>query len=241
MNIFVTKLDSSTQSEDLRTLFEQFGSVSSAKVIIDRETGNSKCFGFVEINDETEGMNAINALNDTTFQGSLIVVKRSRDTQDDHRDNSNKREFHDNRDNRDNQENRGNRDNQENGNSHRIKKVLTKKIDRQDNNRPEKNSSRNFDHNTRPDFRPGTSNNTSPSKNSFDNDDSFEINDEEKSYDNNIDLGPSRLNKFIPDKKATKKGKNSEIRKKAKKYNKNSERKNFKTKLYSMTEDDDDF
>jgi len=230
VNIFVTKLDSSTQSEDLRTLFEQFGSVSSAKVIIDRETGNSKCFGFVEINDETEGMNAINALNDTTFQGSLIVVKRSRDTQNNHRDDSNKREFHDNRD---------SRDNQGNGNSHRIKKVLTKKRDRSDHNRPEKNSSRDFDHNTRPDFRPGPSNNTNPSTNSFDNDDFFETNDEEKSYDSNIDLGPSRLNKFTPDKKATKKGKNSELKKKTKKYNKNSERKNFKAKLYSMTDDDD--
>ena len=52
--------------------------VSSAKVIVDRETGNSKCFGFVEMEDETEGFNAINALNETDFQGRKIVVKKAR-------------------------------------------------------------------------------------------------------------------------------------------------------------------
>lgn len=43
---------------------------------MDKETGNSKCFGFVEMEDETEGFNAINALNETEFQGRKIVVKR---------------------------------------------------------------------------------------------------------------------------------------------------------------------
>ena len=78
MNIFVAKLSSSTTSEDLETLFGAYGTVSSAKVIMDKETGNSKCFGFVEMNDDTEGMNAINALNDTEFQGRKIVVKKAR-------------------------------------------------------------------------------------------------------------------------------------------------------------------
>lgn len=45
---------------------------------MDRETGNSKCFGFVEMEDETEAMNAINALNETEFQGRTIVVKKAR-------------------------------------------------------------------------------------------------------------------------------------------------------------------
>ncbi len=76
MNIFVAKLSSTTTSEDLRALFSEHGSVSSAKVIMDKETGNSKCFGFVEMEDETEGFNAINALNETEFQGRKIVVKR---------------------------------------------------------------------------------------------------------------------------------------------------------------------
>ena len=76
MNIFVAKLSSTTTSEDLQALFSEHG--SSAKVIMDRETGNSKCFGFVEMEDETEGFNAINALNETEFQGRKIVVKKAR-------------------------------------------------------------------------------------------------------------------------------------------------------------------
>lgn len=78
VNIFVAKMSSATTSDDLAVLFGEYGSVSSAKVIMDKETGNSKCFGFVEMDDETEGMNAINALNDTEFQGRTIVVKKAR-------------------------------------------------------------------------------------------------------------------------------------------------------------------
>ena len=78
VNIFVAKLSSTTTSEDLQALFSEHGSVSSAKVIMDKETGNSKCFGFVEMEDETEGFNAINALNETEFQGRKIVVKKAR-------------------------------------------------------------------------------------------------------------------------------------------------------------------
>lgn len=71
-------MSSATTGDDLVALFGEHGTVSSAKVIIDRETGNSKCFGFVEMEDETEGMNAINALNETEFQGRTIVVKKAR-------------------------------------------------------------------------------------------------------------------------------------------------------------------
>ncbi|MDE7374361.1 MAG: RNA-binding protein [Odoribacter sp.] len=78
MNIFVAKMSSVTSGDDLAVLFGEHGTVTSAKVIMDRETCNSKCFGFVEMEDETEGMNAINALNDTEFQGRKIVVKKAR-------------------------------------------------------------------------------------------------------------------------------------------------------------------
>jgi len=78
VNIFVAKMSSVTTGDDLATLFGEHGTVTSAKVIMDKETGNSKCFGFVEMEDETEGMNAINALNDTEFQGRKIVVKKAR-------------------------------------------------------------------------------------------------------------------------------------------------------------------
>ncbi|MFH2095187.1 MAG: RNA-binding protein [Bacteroidota bacterium] len=75
MNIFIAKLSNRTKGEDLRTLFEEYGEVLSAKVIFDRETGKSKRFGFVEMPNDDEGQNAINALNDSEFQNSTIVVK----------------------------------------------------------------------------------------------------------------------------------------------------------------------
>jgi RNA recognition motif-containing protein len=78
VNIFVAKMSSATTGEDLEALFGEYGHVSSAKIIMDRDTGNSKCFGFVEMEDDTEGMNAINALNETEFQGRKIVVKKAR-------------------------------------------------------------------------------------------------------------------------------------------------------------------
>ncbi|MDP4207102.1 MAG: RNA-binding protein [Bacteroidota bacterium] len=78
MNIFVAKLNSRTTSDSLQGLFEQFGEVSSAKVIIDKETGHSKRFGFVEMPDDEQANAAINQLNETLFEGSNIVVKKAR-------------------------------------------------------------------------------------------------------------------------------------------------------------------
>lgn len=77
MNIFVAKLSRRTTSDSLRGLFEQYGEVASAKVIMDRDTGFSKCYGFVEMDDDSEGANSIEELNETEFEGSTIVVKRS--------------------------------------------------------------------------------------------------------------------------------------------------------------------
>ncbi|MGF1565598.1 MAG: RNA recognition motif domain-containing protein [Flavobacteriales bacterium] len=78
MNIFVTKLSPNVTQEELHSLFAQFGTVASAKVIIDRETGNSKGYGFVEMEDETEGQTAIDALNDTEVDGRRVVIKKAR-------------------------------------------------------------------------------------------------------------------------------------------------------------------
>jgi cold-inducible RNA-binding protein len=77
MNIFVAKLDFQTTSEDLQSLFEQFGEVESAKVIFDKETGRSRGFAFVEMPNEEEGMEAINSLNGNTVDGRTIVVKKA--------------------------------------------------------------------------------------------------------------------------------------------------------------------
>lgn len=75
MNIFVANLSSRTKSEDLEQLFSKFGEVSSAKVVVDRETGFSRRYGFVEMPDEKAAYEAIEKLNDNELDGNQIVVK----------------------------------------------------------------------------------------------------------------------------------------------------------------------
>ena len=77
MNIFVAKLSSGTKSQELEQLFSKFGEVTSAKVVVDRQTGLSKRYGFVEMPDEQAAYEAIDKLNDTELDGSQIVVKLS--------------------------------------------------------------------------------------------------------------------------------------------------------------------
>ncbi len=77
MNIFVAKLNFDTQSEDLRDAFEAFGEVSSAKVIDDKYTGKSRGFGFVEMDNDEEALEAIKELNDSVLDGNTIVVKKA--------------------------------------------------------------------------------------------------------------------------------------------------------------------
>jgi RNA recognition motif-containing protein len=78
MNIFVAKLSSSTSSDDLRTLFEEYGEVNSAAVITDKITGHSKRFGFVEMQNDNEAQAAIQELNECEYDHSQIVVKKAR-------------------------------------------------------------------------------------------------------------------------------------------------------------------
>lgn len=77
MNIFVAKLDFNTQSEDLIDAFAPYGEVASANVIMDKFTGRSRGFGFVEMDNDEEALNAIEALNETELQGRTIVVKKA--------------------------------------------------------------------------------------------------------------------------------------------------------------------
>ena len=77
MNIFVAKLNYDTSSEVLRETFEQFGTVESASVITDRETGRSKGFGFVEMPNDAEGQAAISALEGSELDGRTIAVKKA--------------------------------------------------------------------------------------------------------------------------------------------------------------------
>jgi RNA recognition motif-containing protein len=78
MNIFVAKLNFKTTSEALQQCFEEYGEVSSAKVIFDRETQRSKGFGFVEMPDDEAAEQAIRELNESELDGRVIVVKKAR-------------------------------------------------------------------------------------------------------------------------------------------------------------------
>ena len=64
-------------NEDLAALFQQYGSVSSAKILTDKFTGRSKGFGFVEMDNADEANAAIGALNDSEIQGRKIVVNEA--------------------------------------------------------------------------------------------------------------------------------------------------------------------
>lgn len=77
MNIFVAKLSWGTQSDDLREAFEEYGEVSSANVVMDKMTGRSKGFGFVEMPNDDEALAAIRELNESELDGRTIVVKKT--------------------------------------------------------------------------------------------------------------------------------------------------------------------
>ncbi len=78
MNIYVGNLTYSITDQELRDMFSEFGDVSSASIIIDRATGRSKGFGFVEMPNNSEGEAAIEALNETDFNGRNIKVNEAR-------------------------------------------------------------------------------------------------------------------------------------------------------------------
>ena len=74
MNIYVGNLSDQFKTDSLRTLFIEFGKVESAKIIMDRFTGRSKGFGFVEMPDNSEADQAIKALNGKFIEGQNIKV-----------------------------------------------------------------------------------------------------------------------------------------------------------------------
>ena len=88
MNIFVAKLDFGVTSEQLRQEFERFGKVLKATVALDRETGKSRGFAFVEMASKEEGAAAISGLDGKTFNGRPCAVKEA----DPRPDNRNSRE-----------------------------------------------------------------------------------------------------------------------------------------------------
>jgi RNA recognition motif-containing protein len=77
MNIYVGNLSWSMTDEDLSSLFTQYGSVSSAKILKDKMNGRSKGFGFVEMEDDEAAKTAIANLNETEVQGRKLIVNES--------------------------------------------------------------------------------------------------------------------------------------------------------------------
>lgn len=74
MNMYVSNLSFHTTDEDLNALFAQFGAVTSAKVINDRETGRSRGFGFVEMPSDEDSKKAIAGLNNKEIEGRAMSV-----------------------------------------------------------------------------------------------------------------------------------------------------------------------
>ncbi len=88
MNIYVGNLPYTTDEDQVRSMFEEFGEVFSVKLIEDRETGRKKGFGFVEM-EQNGGKEAIDELNETEINGRSIVVNEARPKNE--RNNNNRR------------------------------------------------------------------------------------------------------------------------------------------------------
>lgn len=78
MNLYVGNLSYQTMDDDLHNAFAAYGEVSSAKIIMDRETGRSKGFGFVEMPNDDEAKAAIKALDNSDLNGRDIKVNEAR-------------------------------------------------------------------------------------------------------------------------------------------------------------------
>jgi cold-inducible RNA-binding protein len=78
MKLYVGNLPYGMSDSDLQNLFEQHGTVQSAQIIVDRDTGRSKGFGFVEMSTSQEGQAAIQALHDQEVNGRKLTVNEAR-------------------------------------------------------------------------------------------------------------------------------------------------------------------
>ncbi|HEY4876276.1 MAG TPA: RNA-binding protein [Puia sp.] len=80
--MFVSNLSFHTTDDDLRNLFKEFGEVSSAKVITDRETGRSRGFGFVEMPDEAAAKQAMQGMEGKEIEGRSLSVSVAKERED---------------------------------------------------------------------------------------------------------------------------------------------------------------
>ncbi len=79
MNMYVSNISFRISEADLRGLFEQFGVVTSAKIITDRETGRSRGFGFVEMPSDEDADKAMKGLNNKEVEGRALSVSEARE------------------------------------------------------------------------------------------------------------------------------------------------------------------
>lgn len=82
MNIYVSNLSFNTTDVELNELFAQFGNVTSAKVIMDRESGRSRGFGFVEMSNDDEGKDAMLGLNNKEVEGRAMSVSVAKEREE---------------------------------------------------------------------------------------------------------------------------------------------------------------
>lgn len=78
MNIYVANIPFKASEKELKELFEQYGEVSSAKIIMDKETQRSRGFGFIEMADDSAARQAISKLNGFSFLGKELSVNEAR-------------------------------------------------------------------------------------------------------------------------------------------------------------------
>lgn len=82
MNLYISNLSYNISDEDLRLLFADYGEITSAKVIMDRETGRSRGFGFVELSDDELAKKAIEELNQASYDGKVVNITEARPRED---------------------------------------------------------------------------------------------------------------------------------------------------------------
>ena len=79
MNLYVSNLNLTTKEEELRIFFQKAGEVSSVKIVSDRYTGDSKGFGFVDMPDDRQALEAIHQLTNTSLAGRKLVISKARE------------------------------------------------------------------------------------------------------------------------------------------------------------------
>ncbi len=77
MKLFIAGLPNDFDETDFREMFELYGDITSAKLIMDRETGKSKAFGFIEMPDSTQALETIEALNGASIKGKKLSVQQA--------------------------------------------------------------------------------------------------------------------------------------------------------------------